>query len=85
MKADLITDVVRELVGPVDPVGSSHEDAARLKNLTALIEVTDNLLGYIERIVPNKNRSEHSMKIAGENAARFIAAVRESLEDSDET
>ena len=60
-------DIVMKLVGPVDPVGSSEIDRERMENLKVLLDLTDQLLSAIDLVAPlNKNRTEWSMKQAGQ-------------------
>ena len=60
-------DIVMKLVGPVDPVGSSEIDRERMENLKVLLDLTDQLLSAIDLVATlNKNRTEWSMKQAGQ-------------------
>lgn len=67
-----IHEIVRKLLGEIDPVGESHTDEIRFKNLEATIALTDKLLGDIDRVATNKTRAEYSMEKAGERASEFF-------------
>jgi hypothetical protein len=73
-----IYDVVMKLVGPVDPVGETNEDARRLENLKELTGLADNLLYRISQVAPAARREEASMKALGMHAKNFLLQVRES-------
>lgn len=44
-----LVDVVRKLVGPINPIGESHTDAERLENLKAMTKLLEDLLGDVYR------------------------------------
>ena len=67
-----IIDVVRKLVGPVQPIGDSDIDRNRFENLKELTSLVEELVGDIRHIVPDKNREEHSLHRAGEYSFEFI-------------
>ena len=64
--------VVKKLVGPLHPVGETHTDNDRFENLKVLTELVDKLVDDIDRVIPNKNCHQHSMKRAGEFADKFL-------------
>ena len=66
-----IQDVVRELVGPIKPVGESNTDERRFENLKAMTELVDALLTDIDSVATNKGRAEGSMNKAGQFASDF--------------
>lgn len=70
-----LIDVVRKLIGPVDPVGETHTDNERFENLKQLTELVDYLVGDIDKVIVNKNRPEYSMKRAGEFAEHFLTKL----------
>lgn len=71
-------DVIKKLLGPIDPVGESHTDEKRFSNLTETIEVMDKLLFDLHQVAQNETRHEHSMSKAGKEAADFIKDVKDS-------
>ena len=40
----------KKLIGPIDPVGESHEDTIRLGNLNATINLVERLIDEIDDI-----------------------------------
>ena len=68
-------EVVKKLVGEINPVGETRIDDQRFENLKAMTELVDNLLGDIDRVIPNKDRAEYSMKRAGEFADKFFDKI----------
>ena len=70
-----LVDVVRKLVGPIEPVGSHEIDEERLKNLKAMTDLVNELLSDIDSVIPNKRRPEASMKIAGQHADDFFDQI----------
>ncbi len=69
-------DVVTKLVGPTRPLGETHEDDRRFDNLAALTELVEKLLADIIDIeATNAQRTEFSMKRAGEFCGRFIRRI----------
>lgn len=65
-------DVVKKLVGDIDPVGETNADEKRFENLKDMTQLVDMLVGDIDRVASNKNRVEHSMKRAGQHADNFL-------------
>lgn len=74
-----LIDVVRKLVGPIDPVGATHVDGERFDNLKTMTDLVDRLLGDIDRVAAYKNSHEFSVKRAGEHASKFydLIGIRE--------
>ncbi len=67
-----LIDVVRKLIGAVNPIGETNEDERRLDNLKVMIVLTDQLLTDIDDVAyKNKNRHESSMKRAANVASDF--------------
>ena len=73
-----LDEMVMKLVGPVNAVGESNQDAKRLENLESLVTLVDRLLYKIEDASKDANRQEASMKAIGVRASAFLKAVRES-------
>ncbi len=70
-----IFEVVKKLIGPVDPVGASHIDEFRYDNLKNLTELTEKLLIVICEIDHQyKNNHQASMKKASVHCAEFLEA-----------
>lgn len=67
-----IHEIVKKLIGPIDPVGETNTDNKRFENLKVMCDLVDKLLTDIDRVIPNKRRAEYSMKRAGEYASDFF-------------
>jgi len=67
-----LSDVVRKLIGKIDPIGDSNVDSERLNNLMELTKLVDVLLSDIDRVASFKNKVEWSMKQCGEHADKFL-------------
>lgn len=65
-------EVVTRLVGPIQPVGESHTDTDRLKNLDALTQCVESLITDLHEVASSRNRSEASMRMAGKKAHSFL-------------
>jgi len=72
-------DVVRKLIGGIEPAGESSGDERRfenLKNLTTLVEL---LVYDIQAVSQSKISHEHSVKRAGEYADKFLKSLGEDM------
>ena len=67
-----IYDVVKKLIGNIEPVGTTYIDEKRLKNLKEHIDLTANLLHDLQIIVQYKDRDEYSMSVIGQKAYDFL-------------
>jgi hypothetical protein len=70
-------DVVKKLLGEINPIGETQTDNARFENLKATVKLVDGLLFDIDRVTCNKTRHEHSMKRAGEFASKFLEDIKD--------
>lgn len=69
-------DVVRKLIGKVEPIGETNEDNIRFENLKELISLVDNLLIDIDDLeYKHKNSSQFSVKRAAELASKFLDKI----------
>lgn len=69
-------DVVKKLVGEINPIGESNTDRQRLENLKAMTELVEKLLADIDDLAYNyKNRKESSVEIACEFANKFLDKI----------
>ena len=76
-----IYEIVKKLIGEINPIGDSNVDRARLENLKVTTGLVDKLVFDIDSIVPNKDRVERSMEQAGEFADKFLTDLREATEE----
>ena len=68
------TEIVKKLIGYIDPVGETNIDDKRFENLKAMCELVNNLVTEIDEVsFYNKNKDEYSRKRAGEYANNFLA------------
>lgn len=65
-------EIVYKLIGPIDPVGETHVDSERLKNLDAMIHLVDRLLFDIAAVAKDSDSHMHSISFAGKTAAKFL-------------
>lgn len=70
-----VYEVVKKLIGEIDPVGSSHVDEKRYDNLTAMITLAGEILGDISYVARSENDSEHSVSKAGKRARAFLSEI----------
>ena len=66
-------DVIKKLIGAIDPIGETTADNKRYENLKATLELTGKLLEDINNVAQdNKDRVEYSMSRAGKLADKFL-------------
>ena len=78
-----IHEIVKKLVGNIDPVGETHTDNARFENLKVMTELVDNLLSDIHNVISNnKNAYESSRKKAYSYAHEFYVTLKDEVDYS---
>lgn len=71
-------EIIQKLIGPIHPIGETTEDAKRLENLKAMIELAEGLIGEINDVEQTSiGRHEYSIKKAGSLANRFMDRIKE--------
>jgi len=70
-----LNEIIKKLVGEIKPIGESTEDTQRFGNLTVMCDLIVKLVDEVYEVAENKNRTEHSMKLAGIFADRFLSEV----------
>ena len=70
-----IHEIVKKLVGRIDPVGETNEDDQRFVNLKVLTALVDKLLADIDNVAMEKDRHEYSRSRAGKFASEFFDHV----------
>ena len=70
-----VYEVVRKLVGPIEPVGDTNIDATRFENLRNMASLVERLIGDINWLLQHKNSNLHSMKNAGMYADKFLTSL----------
>lgn len=67
------TDVVKKLIGSINPVGESDTDDERYENLKEMCVLVDNLITDIDGLIyTNRHSQEYSVKRAVKYAATFL-------------
>ena len=74
-----IYDVVKKLVGPIDPVGETNTDNKRFENLKTMTDLMYKLVGDIQYVSQSATSQEHSVSRAGKHARGFFEEMREQL------
>lgn len=72
LTAEQIVEVVSELIGYIEPYGSSQIDRERLDNQKKLEEVVDTLVWMLCKNTKYSERNEYSMCKIGDNARDFL-------------
>lgn len=71
-----VYEVVKKLIGPINPVGDTNIDEVRFDNLKATADLVDSLLTDIDAVTcANIDRAEFSRKRAGEYAKKFFDQI----------
>ena len=70
MKGINIHEVVKKLVGSIEPVGETHTDGVRYENLRVMTDLVEKLLRDIDYVASQKSH-EFSIKKASEFASKF--------------
>jgi hypothetical protein len=72
-------ELVRELIGPIKPVGSHGYDKDRLPRIQEMSELAEDLLGQLVQASFFKDRHEASMRMVGEEAWVCLENIYEWL------
>ena len=64
--------IVKKLIGKIEPIGETSEDDKRFENLKAMTELIEKLLIDIQYVAEEKNRHEYSRSRAGKFATTFL-------------
>lgn len=73
--------IMEKLIGPIDPIGETNTDNARLDNLVEFMILTQKMVQKVKEISRNQNRVEYSIKRTGEYAEHCLKHIREDIED----
>ncbi len=74
-------EVVKKLVGRIEPIGETNEDGRRLENLKEMTSLVDKLVYDIADIANQGHRQEFSMKRASDYAGDFLAELRDACDE----
>jgi hypothetical protein len=67
------TEIVKKIIGSIQPSGDSGIDSERFENLKAMCTLVNELVVEIDNVAWNKDRCEHSMNEMGKYAANFLS------------
>ncbi len=71
-----IHEVVRKLIGPIEPAGDSSCDGKRFENLKAMTKLVGLLIGDIGWVGRSSISHEYSVKRAGEFANKYLTDLK---------
>lgn len=71
------TEVIKKLIGEINPVGETYIDEQRLYNLGHLCDVVENLLDEIHKLtIEYKENKQYSVKCIFEKAYKFKQNIK---------
>ena len=76
-----VYDVVRKLVGPIEPTGDHNVDQERLSNLIAMGDLIVELMQDIDKTTTSYHRQEASMSKIGREAKHILTDIANFCED----
>lgn len=76
-----IYEVVKKLIGSIEPYGDSSIDEKRNSNLDEHIKFTHSLIEGLVEVAKYKNRHEYSIKNLGINAHDGLLEITEIIRD----
>jgi inorganic pyrophosphatase len=66
-------EIVRKLIGNIEPVGETNEDDRRFENLKKITELTEKLIAEIANVESDyKSAYQYSMKRVSNYAGEFL-------------
>ena len=69
--------IVRKLIGRIEPIGETNEDARRLNNLKEMCSLVENLITDIDDMAyQNRDAYQFSVKQSAEYATDFLNRIR---------
>lgn len=77
-----VYEVVRRLIGRIEPIGETRTDDERFENLKEMCDLVDKLLIDIGCLHYYKNNHQFSMKRAYEYASEFILYLNKQIMDN---
>ena len=79
LSSSQLADILLSLIGDIEPTGDAFVDHNRLCNLLKLQETLDVLLDEMYYICPYSEKTEYSMKEAGNTAVNWFEEKRNWL------
>lgn len=77
-----VYDLVRDVIGYVEPTGSHREDCSRLIGLRQLIELTDRLMDDIKSVASEADAEQISVADLGREAKDYLKSLQKDLEEA---
>lgn len=74
-------DIVKKLVGNINPTGDSSRDGERLENLKTMCNLVEDLIGEIQFVTRDKDAYESSVKEIGQFAFKFLSRLKEEINE----
>ena len=69
-------EIIKKLIGPIDPVGVSETDAERLENMKAMCELAEQILTHIDNVsCCNSMRKESSVVTLCNYGIKFLERI----------
>lgn len=72
-------DVVRKIVGPIDPNGNSDADEMCLQNMDAMCDLIRELIQDVEYVSRKRTSMERSVSAVAINAHVFLSNLKSDL------
>lgn len=70
-----IYEVVKKLVGEIEPIGETRTDEARFENLKVMTDLVDKLITDIDGMCVYEKNHQASMKKAAKYASDFLTRL----------
>jgi hypothetical protein len=74
-------DIIKKLIGSVEPYGDSKIDEQRLKNLNDMQILVEQLIRDIKSAASYSDRQEHSMQQIGVHAKMFLQEIANDISE----
>lgn len=66
------TEIVKKLIGQIQPVGETNTDNERYENLIKMCGLIEDLAADVNKVASEVSRQEYSIRRAGEYANKFL-------------
>lgn len=76
-----ITEIVKRLIGSIEPCGDSNIDKQHMDNLKDHAFLTYSLVAQLTQVAKYKDRTEYSMRELGEVAYKEVLELKEMLDE----
>lgn len=74
-------EIIKKLIGPIDPTGRHEVDVERGRNLSTLLHVVNRLMFDINLVARHKDSHEESVRHLGQKASAFLQELSEADHD----